>query len=744
MRIPPGRRGRLHLFAPVPGSRPAAVGGLVNGVAVGLPLLAGIAAGNPAAGAWACLGGYVAAFTNKGGPRGPRTRGLVTAAVVNAAAFAAGELVTELFPVALLLLAVLVLLASLGDAVHPTVGRLGTMPTTALVTGAGGASAGLADSGRTALLVLCGGLWYAVATALLTPAPRLRGVLAVLAEPYRETGRHLARIAHGAAGTPDDYARTAAALTRAGAVVSSLRGQGGDEHLAALLAPLVDRATDLADLTAAVHVTGAPPPATARAFTATATALADRIGRLAALLAHRPGGTPTGPDPRQALADLDRACDALRARGAAGREPYPVLALAGRQRRLLARISDAVEHAHALAAGLPVPPGTRARPAPGPRPGFDRARLRAALAPGSAVLRHALRVTAVACAVFALVQACGLPHGEWATLAVLRVLRPRYADTLERAGQRIIGNLVGGACAALLIAWVSEPVALAAVLFVALTLGFALRPVNYAFWVLFGTPLVLIIGDVSDPGDWRTALARIGMTLLGSAAALLGGYLLWPTWEQGRLAARTAAATAAAAAYLDAVLRRLVPPPTSPAGDPAGRAARSSTRVPDTAPEAASDPDRARTAAERALAEARDAERSVRREPGHDPAAADRAATATATLYTLTERLGALTAHPPPAVERIPALTAYAAHAVPALTAVTEQERRTETAALADALEEMHLYLEGLHARRQRELAAGRAAEETDTRAAIRADEPVIELLAAIARTIGQPAPPGS
>ncbi|MEV7418384.1 FUSC family protein [Streptomyces sp. NPDC089919] len=725
MSSPPGRRGRLRLFAlfaPVPGSRPAAVGGLVNGVAVALPLLAGIAAGDPGAGAWACLGGYLAAFTNKGGPRGRRTLALVTAALADAAAFAAGELVTGLFPLALVLLGALVFLAGLGDAVHPAVGRLGTMPTTALVAGSAAAAAA-PGSGRTALLVLCGGLWYAAATALITPPPRLRDVLARVAEPYRETGRHLTRIAAGTAGTPEDYARTAASLDRAGAAVRSLHGEGGDDRLAALLDPLVGHATALADLTRAVHATGPPPAGTAEAFDAATGALAGRIARLAGLLTHRRGSAPAGPDPHPALAGLDAACDALRPLAATGQVSYQALSRAGHRRRLLARIADEADLADAVAAGLPVAPGDRARPAPGPRPAFDRARLRAALAPDSAGLRHALRTAVVACGVFALVRACGLGHGEWAVLAVLRVLRPRYGDTLERAWQRTLGNLVGGTCAALLIMGVREPVGLAAALCALIVLGFTVRPVNYAFWVVFGTPLVLLLGDVSHPGDWRSALARIAMTLLGSAAALLGGYLLWPTWEQGRLAARAEEATAAAAAHLDSVLGRLLAPPPAVGASAGGRTG-------------AGDP--VRTAAERALAALRDAEQQARREPHHDSADVDRAAATADTLYDLALALAALAAHPPPAVPRIPALAGYAAHAAPALTARTADERRERLAGLADALEEMRLYMEELHVRRQRELAAGRSRAETPARVAVREDGPVVELLAGIARRIGE------
>ncbi|MEU9133836.1 hypothetical protein AB0D08_38080 [Kitasatospora sp. NPDC048540] len=111
-------------------------------MAVGLPLLMGVVTGDTSAGALACLGAYVAAFTNKGGPRRQRTTGLVVAAAVNALAFWTGEMVAGLFPVALTLLMTLVFLAAMGSMVHGMMARLGTMPVTALLTGAGEGTSG--------------------------------------------------------------------------------------------------------------------------------------------------------------------------------------------------------------------------------------------------------------------------------------------------------------------------------------------------------------------------------------------------------------------------------------------------------------------------------------------------------------------------------------------------------------------------------------------------------------------------
>ncbi|MFJ6635899.1 FUSC family protein [Streptomyces sp. NPDC091376] len=699
------------MFAPAEGSKPAAGAGLVNGVAVGLPLLAGVLAGDPEAGSLACLGAYVGAFTNKGGPRRQRTAGLAVAGVVNALAFWAGELATGLFLLALALLMVLVFLAAMGEAVHGTVARLGTMPATALLAGAGQSSSGPSDGTlRAALLVLAGGLWYAAATGVLAPAPRLRSVLAAAAEPYREAGRRLIWIAAGS-GRDGSGASMVPALRRAERTALTLRGPGGDEGLAARVDPLLHQAVLLADLTAALAQTGPPPLPVRRQFTVAAQALADHLCQTARRLA-RPGHAAPAPDTTRGLKDLALACDALRSRTALGQEPYTLIARAGRQRRLLERIHTAARIAHRRTGALAAIASTPLHPAPPRKIGFDAARLRAAMTLSSSAYRHALRVTAVCAVVFALVTATGLPHGEWATLAVLRVLRPQYGTTLERAGQRIVGNLIGGTCAALLIAGIKDPAVLAVLLFAIISAGFALRPVNYAFWVVFGTPLVLLIGDVAQSGDWASALERIAMTVLGSAAALLGGYLLWPAWDHDRLTQHTTQATQTAATYLDAALHLLTDPKAPPA-------------------------DHVRRAAEDTLAKAQATRQHANREPGRNTEALADVSTTLTTLASLIEHIGALTAHATPRATLIPGLADYRTHARAAMTASQPDGQDAHTQALTDTLDAMRLYLAQLHTQRLDELPRHQR-DDTRTRSAVRDNEPVIGLLTNIAACITQ------
>ncbi|QDO25655.1 hypothetical protein FNV65_54840 [Streptomyces sp. S1A1-8] len=696
----------VQLFSPVPGSRPAVVGGLVNGIAIGAPLLVGIVASAPGVGATATLGAYVAAFTNQGGARLPRTRGLLVAAAVDAAAFWIGASVATLFPVALVVLAVLVFLAAMGSSVHATVARLGMMPATALLAAAGEGSGTGAGMRFDAVWVLLGGVWYAAAT-VLTPSPRLRDLLDPIAQPYRVIARNLRAVA----GTPADVTRpqTAGPLRRAEAATRTLRSPRGDEHLADVTDPLVRHATALADLTTALAVTGPPPAAIAAPYAAITARASERLTQIDdCFTLRRP---PADLEADTFFARLETACDRMRAQAAAGEQAYADVARAARQRRLLARITTTIATARKDADALPSLAATPLPTPPAPGAPLDMARLRSAMTLTSPTYRHALRATTVSAAVLVLVHVAHLSHGAWATLAVLRVLRPQYSITRERVAQRVIGNLVGGVSAALLIAAVHQPTAIALILFAIITAGFTLRPVNYAFWVVFGTPLVLLLGTVNHPGDWLDALVRIAMTVLGTAAALLGSRLLWPSWEHPRLTDHASRARQATAAYLDAVLRSLPRPD----------------------PDADLHP--ARLTADKAVARARTTARHARHEPGHDPAALARLTTSVDALSALLPLIAALATYSTPRTARIPAMASYTDHAAPALTSFPGEERATHDAALVDALDEMSLYREELHIRRHRELVTGRSGP-TGTRTAIREHDPVIELLHTIAATI--------
>jgi hypothetical protein len=82
---------------------------------------------------------------------------------------------------------------------------------------------------------------------------------------------------------------------------------------------------------------------------------------------------------------------------------------------------------------------------------------------------------------------------------------------------------------------VTSEAALAALLFPLAWIMVALVPLNYAFWAVAITPLVILVRDTDDIGDWGLAVTRTLNSLVGVAIALIAGFVLWPSWTRLRL-----------------------------------------------------------------------------------------------------------------------------------------------------------------------------------------------------------------
>jgi len=693
------RAGSL-VFGRTPGARPAVVGGLINGVAIGVPLLVGTAAGEPAAGATACLGAYVAAFTNKGGDRWRRTIGLVVTALINTVAFGLGALTRGAFPIDAAVFATIVFIAGMGAAFGGTAIRCGTMPATAFVTGVFASH----DSVATSIgLVAAGGLWYAVATMALTPTPRLRSLLRTIGAAYHEVA-----VVMGDAieGRNPNRAAVEIALRQADEAVLALAGPGGDDAAAQAARTVVDAAAALVDSTARLPSAGESDSAIAEEYRALGESIRLRLEAVAKELAgSKPPVAPSSDAPLERFVD---ACGRVRQAAIVGEVGYPSISAVGHLRRQMLAITEAVDRASAEATELARRPNVRLRDHGSRAPRVTARSLRDAMRLDSTRFRHALRTAAITSVLFAAVTVTHLHHGEWAALAALRVLRPQYGATTQRAWQRVIGNVIGGTCAAVIIASIQSPTVLAGLVFLIVSVGFALRPVNYAFWVVFGTPLILLIGDLAEPGDWHAAVGRIVMTILGTAAAVIGYFLLLPDWHSVRLPGHLARATTKTAEYVDAVLTHVAKP--------------ASERRPDL--------DAARIAATSAVHSAAETISYARREPGQRGTGS--ATTVVDHLATIIDCSAALASSPDARSSPIPRLTDYHRHAVAAIRGV---DAAANVAALEAVVEGMRRYVRDLHQRREVEM---RAQPDGDTplRAAIRENEPIIEELIRTAESI--------
>ncbi|MFF5583268.1 FUSC family protein [Streptomyces hygroscopicus] len=171
----------------------------------------------------------------------------------------------------------------------------------------------------------------------------------------------------------------------------------------------------------------------------------------------------------------------------------------------------------------------------------------------SPVLRHAVRLCAVATSGYLLSTALPLGHAYWAPLTSTMVLRPDFAQTYSRGIARFLGTLAGVLVGGGLVALVHPgpyPSAVLAVLCV-LSMYLLLRT---GFIVTSACVSAYVVFLLSIPGEaWaQTVQARVALTLLGGLIAM-AAYAVFPAWETPRLRDRLADWLAANGSFATAV-----------------------------------------------------------------------------------------------------------------------------------------------------------------------------------------------
>ncbi|MFB6477593.1 FUSC family protein [Streptomyces virginiae] len=311
--------------------------------------------------------------------------------------------------------------------------------------------------------------------------------------------------------------------------------------------------------------------------------LAERIRPVLASLADPAVGAPAeGPGRdrvRELLAAagevLDAAARAIR-RGEPVRLPGPSLAvlrspdtadlLTGAPlraaRRLAALLDDVLETAEPGSGRTADAAESMLRPGLLALVPSVLAAVRAELRPGSPILRHALRVTAVTCAGYAIGQALPLGHGYWAPMASVMIMRPDFGQTYARAVARFAGTLVGVAVATGIVQLAQPGMYLSGFLAViSAWLMYTLLRTGYAVAQLFVSAYVVFLLGMGGVRWDQTVPDRVTLTLVGGLLAMIG-YALYPAWETPRLRSRLADWLAAGGRYAAAVLEQY--------GDPAG------------------------------------------------------------------------------------------------------------------------------------------------------------------------------
>jgi uncharacterized membrane protein YccC len=186
--------------------------------------------------------------------------------------------------------------------------------------------------------------------------------------------------------------------------------------------------------------------------------------------------------------------------------------------------------------------------------------LRANLAWQSLPLRHALRLSAAAAPALAFTMLWFTPFDHWLTITIVMTMQPYFGATYTRVLQRVAGTVAGGLVAALVGVICSTPVALAIAMFPLAMITLAARSLAYGLFVVWLTPLIVLIVDIGQPGadEWLVAGLRALFTVVGGAVAVAACFVMWPNFEPRRLAQQIQDAIAAQGRYAAAVLSQLV------------------------------------------------------------------------------------------------------------------------------------------------------------------------------------------
>jgi Fusaric acid resistance protein-like/FUSC-like inner membrane protein yccS len=153
----------------------------------------------------------------------------------------------------------------------------------------------------------------------------------------------------------------------------------------------------------------------------------------------------------------------------------------------------------------------------------------------SKAFRHALRLALATTATQLLALAFHLPRGYWMPVTVLVIMKPNFGGTLQRAAQRITGTIGGALIAAAITIYIHEPLLLLATFAAVAFTAFTVRQLNFAFYTLWLTVMVMVLLDIGSPGDWVASFWRMLHTVLGGAIAVFAGYLVFPLWEKDTL-----------------------------------------------------------------------------------------------------------------------------------------------------------------------------------------------------------------
>lgn len=149
----------------------------------------------------------------------------------------------------------------------------------------------------------------------------------------------------------------------------------------------------------------------------------------------------------------------------------------------------------------------------------------------SVILRHGLRLTIAMAFAYIVGSIFEIQNAYWIMLTVLVILRPNYGLTKERAKDRIIGTVIGGAIAFGVVLLTQNEIVYGVLAVTSLILAFALMQQNYRWAAALVTLNVVFVYSFITPNAFSVIQYRVIDTILGGVISYAAIYTLFPRWE---------------------------------------------------------------------------------------------------------------------------------------------------------------------------------------------------------------------
>lgn len=171
------------------------------------------------------------------------------------------------------------------------------------------------------------------------------------------------------------------------------------------------------------------------------------------------------------------------------------------------------------------------------------------------VVRHASRVSVAVSVSYCLGIWFDIPFWFWGAIATLVVMQPLPGNTWLRVLERAAGSLIGEVAAAVLITSLSGPVEMAFAIVPLSAAVVAVRLVNYGFFVVFLTPMFIMLSDYIQPSD-GLIVARLLNEFAGACLGIGAAFFLWPEKEVDEVPKLISQATSASMSFAIAAVNQ--------------------------------------------------------------------------------------------------------------------------------------------------------------------------------------------